>query len=172
MFSSLLKHLRPEIEIQTSGELREGGASVFGIAQSEKPELSPFRARRCVAYVYRVLRMVQTRGGSAPSVVRERTFQGAFQLVLSDGTVLRAEPKKSSNPITKEEHTAMISSGEEGVFFDETVVPVGNRVRLSGMVQRGKGDWVIRYGSLEDLGDVPSERSRPAARRKGKKRKG
>ena len=171
MLSKLLRHLRPDIDIQTSVELREGSASVFGVAHSESPELSPFRGRRCVAYVYRVLRMVQTRGGSAPSVVRERTFHSSFELKLSDGTVLTAHPKKSSNPITKEEHTAMISSGEEGIFFDESVVPVGNRVRLSGMVLKREGGWSIRYGALEDLGEAPLERAAPSGRRKGKKRR-
>jgi len=153
MLGGLTKYLRPEIAIEKGDELRAGPARITGVGESGSLELvTPFRGRKCLAYVYRVLRVVETRGGKMPSVVRERVCEAPFHLVLADGTRLKALPKRKNDPVTPEEHREMISAGEEGVYFDESVVPVGHKVKVTGMLTRSGDEWEVSFSALEDLG--------------------
>ena len=173
MLSSLTKYLKPEIAIEKGKDLRPGPARISGIGElGNEPLMTPFRGKKCLAYVYRVLRVVETRGGKMPSVVRERVCEAPFSLLLDDGTRLLAKPKRKSSPVTAEEHREMISAGEEGVYFDESIVPVGNRVKATGMVSGNEGNWVITFSSLEDLGAPETTRERPAAGARRKRKKG
>jgi len=170
MLSKLTRYLKPEISIETGAELREGPAKLTGVgARTVDPLTSPFRGKKCLAYVYRVLRVVQTRGGSMPSVVRERVVHVPIEVELSDGTKVLAKPKKADPAISPEEHREMISAGEEGVYFDESLVDVGSRVCVTGMVSRKGDDWTLTFATLENLGAPPATTKREGVR--GRKRR-
>lgn len=169
MISRIIRYLKPEITITEGSQLREGPAQVTGVGQdTHEPLITPFRGKRCLAYVYRVLRMLQTRGGNVPSVVRERVCHVPFVLLLEDGTTLNAMPKKSLPGVSIEEHREMISAGESGVYFDEAVVDLGRKVKVEGMVTGSPGAWQISFANLQDLGPGPTVRQ-PTRRRRGKK---
>ena len=171
MLSKLTRYLKAEISIENSEDLREGPAKLTGVGvRTIEPLTSPFRGKKCLAYVYRVLRVVQTRGGSMPSVVRERVCQVPIEVELPDGTSVLATPKKADALVTPEEHRQMISAGEEGVYFDENLVDIGSQVRVTGMVSKVGDDWRMTFTSLENLGAPPeSKRKGPVRGRKRRK---
>jgi len=171
MLSLLKRYLRPEVHISDASDLREGPATLEGIALApDEPILSPFRSKPCVAYTYQVYRVVEARQGTMPTLVKDAHKYMEFFVSVGEERV-KVVPTNLGTGITPEEHKNYQAAASEKVFINEKVVSAGQKVGLEGMIVRKDGQWVMRSKILHDLGEVEDAQKAPQRGDRRKRRK-